>query len=337
MKPYSVPAPLSGWIAEWLPPSRCPLRLVRAGGGMVLLRRRVAHHICGKPGICSGGFHKLLPTSPGIAFVGTMIFYPLRLAGYSLLSIGVINLFSRYVFGLELVKSIPGRLSIVNSLIDFVPWLLLSLALIFLEGNRSRRSREHLPVQLLHRLLLPLLVGYLLLVPLMIRDAIGYNRSVQSEISSQLKNYRNGTRQLLDQVAPLSTPLAVAQVVQRYPSIAMAVLPTETASQVKAKLAKALSDGEARLMTRLDDQRRARLEGMFQRTIASIFVALVAAAGLAGLRRQNLAAIRESGHMVAEYFAQDLLIDRSSWGGLRGSHDPQSPGKPPFLKKWLAR
>jgi hypothetical protein len=266
-----------------------------------------------------------------------MIFYPLRLAGYSILSIAVINLFSRYVFGLELVKSIPGRLSIANSLVDFVPWLLLSLALIFLEGNRSRRIREHLPVQLLHRLLLPLLVGYLLLVPLMIRDAIGFNSTVQSEISGQLKIYRNGTRQLLDQVAPLNTPLAIAQVVQRYPSIAMTVDPTETASQLKARLAQALSNGEARLMTRLDDQRRTRLEGLFQRTIASIFVALVAAAGLAGLRRQNLAAIRASGHMVGEYFAQDLLIDRSSQGGLRGSFDPKFPGKLPFLKKWLAR
>jgi hypothetical protein len=266
-----------------------------------------------------------------------MIFYPLRLAGYSILSIAVINLFSRYVFGLELVKSIPGRLSIANSLIDFVPWLLLSLALIFLEGNRSRRSREHLPVQLLHRLLLPLFVGYLLLVPLMIRDAIGYNSTVQSEISGQLKIYRNGTRQLLDQVAPLSTPLAIAQVVQRYPSIAMTVDPTETASQLKARLAQALSNGEARLMTRLDDQRRTRLEGLFQRTIASIFVALAAAAGLAGLRRQNLAAIRASGHMVGEYFGQDLLIDRSSQGGLRGSFDPKFPGIPPFFKKWLAR
>jgi hypothetical protein len=266
-----------------------------------------------------------------------MIFYPLRLAGYSILSIAVINLFSLYVFGLELVKSIPGRLSIANSLVDFVPWLLLSLALIFLEGNRSRRIREHLPVQLLHRLLLPLLVGYLLLVPLMIRDAIGFNSTVQSEISGQLKIYRNGTRQLLDQVAPLSTPLAIAQVVQRYPSIAMTVDPTETASQLKARLAQALSNGEARLMTRLDDQRRTRLEGLFQRTIASIFVALVAAAGLAGLRRQNLAAIRASGHRVGEYFAQDLLIDRSSQGGLRGSFDPKFPGKLPFLKKWLAR
>jgi len=264
-----------------------------------------------------------------------MIFYPLRLAGYSILSIGVINLFSRYVFGLELVKSIPGRLSIANSLIVFAPWLLLSLALIFLEGNRSRHSREHLPVQLLHRLLLPVLVAYLLLVPLMIRDAIGFINTVQSEISSQLKSYRNGTRQLLDQVAPLSTPLAVARVVQRYPSIAMTVVPTETATQVKAKLAQALSNGEARLMTRLDDQRRTRLEGLFQRTIASIFVALVAAAGLAGLRRQNLAAIRASGHMVAEYFAQDLLIDRPSRRGRSGSFDPKSPSEPPYLEQLL--
>jgi hypothetical protein len=180
-------------------------------------------------------------------------------------------------------------------------------------------------------------VGYLLLVPLMIRDAIGFNSTVQSEISGQLKIYRNGTRQLLDQVAPLSTPLAIAQVVQRYPSISITVDPTETASQLKARLAQALSNGEARLMTRLDDQRRTRLEGLFQRTIASIFVALVAAAGLAGLRRQNLSAIRASGHMVGEYFAQDLLIDRSSQGGLRGSFDPKFPGKLPFLKKWLAR
>lgn len=266
-----------------------------------------------------------------------MIFYPLRLSGYSILSIGVINLFSRYVFGLELVKSIPGRLSIANSIIAFAPWLLLSLALIFLEGNRSRRSLEHLPVQLLHRLLLPLFVGYLLLVPLMIRDAIGFNNTVQSEISGQLQIYRKGTRQLLDQVAPLSTPLAVARVVQRYPSIAMTVVPTETATQVKVKLAQALSNGEARLMTRLDDQRRSRLEGLFQRTIASIFVALVTAAGLAGLRRQNLVAIRASGHMVGEYFAQDLLIDRSSRRGLRGYFDPKSPGKPSARKKSLVR
>jgi len=264
-----------------------------------------------------------------------MVFFPLRLAGYGLLAIGAINLLFRNILSPDLLRSDIGRLSIANGLIAFVPWLLLSLALIFLQGNRARRSREQVPVQLLHRLLLPLLVGYLLLVPLMIRDAVGYDRAVQSDIAGQLQLYRNGTRQLLDQVAPLSTPVAVARVVQRYPSISMAFDPTETASQVKNKLAQALSNGEARLRTRLDNQRRSRLEGLFQRTIASTFVALVAAAGLAGLRRQNLAAIRDSGHGVGEYFAQDLIQDRDSSVRLRGSFDPNSGENPAFPKEWI--
>jgi hypothetical protein len=264
-----------------------------------------------------------------------MIFFPLRLAGYGLLTIGVVNLLFRGILSAELLRSVPGRLAITNGLIAFVPWLLLSLALIFLQGNRARRSREQLPVQLLHRLLLPLLVGYLLLVPLMIRDAVGYNRAVQTEIAGQLQLYRNGSRQLLDQVAPLGSPLAVARVVQRYPSISMAVDPTETASQVKDKLAQALRNGEARLRTRLDDQRRSRLEGLFQRTIASSFVALVAVAALAGLRRQNLAAIRESGHRVGEYFGQDLLSDLPASIRLRGSYHSAAGDNGAFPKEWM--
>jgi hypothetical protein len=264
-----------------------------------------------------------------------MIFFPLRLAGYALLAVGAINLSLLGILSPDLLKSVAGRLSIANGLTAFVPWLLLSLALIFLQGNRARRSREQWPVQLLHRLLLPLLVGYLLLVPLMIRDAVGYDRAVQSEIAAQLKLYRNGTRQLLDQVAPLSTPLAVAQVVQRYPSISMTIEPGETVSQVKNKLTQALNNGEARLRTRLDDQRRSRLEGLFQRTIASTFVALVAAAGLAGLRRQNLAAMRDSGHRVDDYFAQDLIYDGGSSVRLRGSFELKSVDNPAFPKEWI--
>lgn len=264
-----------------------------------------------------------------------MIFYPLRLAGYGLLSISVINLFARGVFGLDLVKSIPGRLSIANALIAFASWLLLSLALIFLQGNRARRSREQLPVQLLHRLLLPLLVGYLLLVPLMIRDAVGYNTTVQSQSADRVKLYRQGSSQLLDQVAPLNSPLAVARVLQRYPNIGIAVGPSTTASQVKVQLAEAMRNGEARLRTGLDDQRRSAMETLFQRTVASTFVALVAAAGLAGLRRQNLAAIRESGLRVGEYFAHDLLIDRPSVGRLRSPFHPESADNAAFPKQWL--
>lgn len=239
-----------------------------------------------------------------------MIFYPLRLAGYGLLAVGVINLSFLSIFSPSLWGAIPGRLSIANSLIAFVPWLLLSLALIFLQGNMARRSREYLPVQILHRLLLPLVVAYLLLVPLMISDALGFNRSVQSEMDGQLQLYRNGSQQLLNQVAPLNSPLSVARLIQRYPAISMAVAPSDTANQLKDRLAQELRNGEARLKTRLDDQRHSRLEGLFQRTLSGTFVAMVAAAGLAGLRHQNLAAIVQSGHNVGDYFAQDILSNR---------------------------
>jgi hypothetical protein len=264
-----------------------------------------------------------------------MTFYPLRLAGYGLLTIGVINLLFRGILSPDLLRSIPGRLAMANGLIAFVPWLLLSLALIFLQGNRARRSREQLPVQILHRLLMPLLVGYLLLVPLMIRDAVGYNRVVQSEIDGQLKLYRIGSSQLLNQVAPLSSPTAVARVVQRYPSISIAVDPKETAKQLKDKLAQALSNGEARLLTRLDDQRRSRLEGLFQRTIASTFVALVAAAALAGLRSQNLIAIRASGRRLGEYFGMDLLNEMALSMRQRSTLDPTDDDNPAFPKEWM--
>jgi hypothetical protein len=234
--------------------------------------------------------------------------FQLRLAGYGLLTIGAINLIFAGVLSPRLITTLQGRLSMANGLIGFVPWLLLSLALIFVQGNRKRLSREQLPMLLLHRLLLPIAIGYLLLVPLMVRDALGYNGSVQSEIKQELKNYRAGSNQLLEQVRPLTTPLAVARVLQRYPNISVTVDPADSAPQIKGKLAEALSMGQARLQNRLDEVRRTRLEGLFLRTMGSMGVALAAAFALFGLRRQNLAMIRDSGGQADAYFAADQLM-----------------------------
>lgn len=261
--------------------------------------------------------------------------YSLRLVGYGLLAIGTINLIARGTFTPAWLTTSPGRLEFANSLVSFAPWLLLSLALIFLQGNGSRRSKEPIPLSILHRLLFPLLIGYVLLVPLMIRDMIGFNSSVQGQISGQLSAYRDGSRRVLAEVRPLSTSLAVARVVQRYPSISIAFDPTESADALKRKLAVALANGQARLQTRLDDIRRSRLESLFVRTIASTAVALVTAAALAGLRRQNVAAIKASGHNVGSFFRADLLVDgqrglgRKAWGGGGG------PRHAVFSEEWL--
>ena len=80
-------------------------RLVRDGRGLgTVVVQGCAHPL--QPRGLPRFIHRLSKTSPGLVLFGTMIFYPLRLAGYGLLSIGVINLFGRGVFGLDLVKSI---------------------------------------------------------------------------------------------------------------------------------------------------------------------------------------------------------------------------------------
>jgi hypothetical protein len=232
--------------------------------------------------------------------------FQLRSAGYGLLSIGVVNLLLTGSLAPQLFNSAPGRLTMANSLIAFAPWLLLSLALIFLQGNRQRLSQEPLPMLLLHRLLLPIALGYLLLVPLMVRDGLGVNRSVQGQIGQEVRRFRTASERLLAEVRPLTTPLAVARTLERYPNISIAIDPGDNAAQVKAKLAEALANGQARLENRLDEVRQSRLEGLFQRTLGAALVAVITATGLGALRRQNLDAIRQSGSEANLYFTRDL-------------------------------
>jgi len=233
-------------------------------------------------------------------------FFQLRSAGYGLLTIGAVNLILTGTLSPQLFSSLPGRLTMASGLIAFAPWLILSLALIFVQGNRERLSHEPLPMLLLHRLLLPIALGYLLLVPLMVRDGLSFNNTVQRQIQQEIKVYGQARQRLLEQVRPLATPLAVARALERYPNISIAIDANDSAAQVKAKLAESLANGQARLQSRLDDLRRSRLEGLFQRTLGSALVALVTATALTALRRQNLAAIQESGSNANLYFTSDL-------------------------------
>lgn len=215
----------------------------------------------------------------------------LRLAGFGLLAIGVINLLLRSSLSSSSFTTPQARLALAQGLAAFAPWLLLALALVFVQGNRQRRSRESLPITLLHRLLLPLVVGYLLLVPLMVRDAIGYNRAVESQIERQVALYRTGSSRVQEQIRSLRSPLEVARTLQQYPNISVVADPADTAEGLKRKLADALRVGEGQLRGRLDELRRNNLEGLAQRILQSSLVCLVAAAGLAVLRQQNLALI----------------------------------------------
>ena len=233
--------------------------------------------------------------------------FQLRLAGYGLLLIGLVNLLLQAGLSAGAIASTPGRLTLAHGLAGFAPWLLLSLALIFVQGNRQRRGREGLALTLLHRLLLPLVVAYLLLIPLMVRDAIGLQRAVAGQIESRVAEYRTGSSRLQDRVRGLGTALEVVRVLQRYPNISVVADPVDTAPVLRQKLAEALRNGEAQLRGRLEDLSHSRSEGLAQRTLQSALVCLVVAAGLAVLRLQNLALMQRSGHRPGSYFSQDQL------------------------------
>lgn len=233
--------------------------------------------------------------------------FQLRLAGYGLLLIGLVNLLMQAGLSAGSLTSNAGRLALAHGLAGFAPWLLLSLALIFVQGNRQRRHSEGLPLTLLHRLLLPLVVGYLLLIPLMVRDAIAYQRSVQGQIENRVAVYRSGSSQLEQRVRPLQSAQEVVRVLQRYPNIVVTTDPSDSATVIRQRLGEALRNGESQLRGRLEDLNRSRGEGLAMRTFQSGLVCLVAAAGLAVLRLQNLSLVLSSGHRIGSYFGQDPL------------------------------
>lgn len=241
--------------------------------------------------------------------------YQLRLAGYGLLAIGLINLLIRAGFSAASIGSAAGRLSLAHNLAGFTPWLLLSLALIFVQGNRRRRQEESLPLLLLHRLLLPLVLGYLLLVPLMVRDAIGFHRGLQGQIEGQVAQFRDGSSRLERRIKPLASSAEVVRVLRQYPNITVSAESADSADSLRRKLGEALRVGEAQLRGRLEDLRRQRGEGLAQRTLQSGLICLVAAGGLAVLRLQNLTQVHRSGHRLAHYFSQDLVPQERRRGG----------------------
>lgn len=233
--------------------------------------------------------------------------FPLRLAGYGLLLIGLVNLLLQARFSADSLGSPVGRLGLAHGLAGFAPWLLLSLALIFVQGNRQRRAGESLPLTLLQRLLLPLVLGYLLLIPLMVRDAIAFQRGVQGQIENRVALYRSGSRQLQERVRPLGSAPEVVRLLQRYPNITLVADPADSAATLRSKLSEALSVGEAQLRGRLETLQRNRSEGLAVRTLQSALICLVTATGLAALRLQNLTQVQRSGHRLGLYFSQDPL------------------------------
>lgn len=111
------------------------------------------------------------------------------------------------------------RLGLASTLTEAAPFLLVSLAMIFAGGNASRRRLEVEALVVLQRLLLPLVIGYARLAPLVITDAFRAYRGADHQGAAQLQQSRQFRKQVVDAVEPTTSAAELVQVLRRFPQI----------------------------------------------------------------------------------------------------------------------
>jgi len=189
----------------------------------------------------------------------------LRLAGYALILLLGIKLSPGFSWGSFTVP--VGRIGLATSLTEAAPFLLLGLGMIFAGGNLSRRRVEVEVLVALQRLLLPLVIGYALLVPLVVTDAFRAYQGADQEGAVQLQQARQFRKQVVDAVEPTTSPLELARALQKFPQIRSTINPSQPLETIKKSLFDSLDQAVASVENRQGNQLSGARAGLLQRTI----------------------------------------------------------------------
>ena len=268
-----------------------------------------------------------------------------RLAGYALILLLGVKLASALSWGAFTVPI--QRLGLASTFTEAAPFLLLALGLIFVGGNASRRRQEVPVLVLLQRLLLPLVIGYALLAPLVITDAFRAYRGADEQVAVQLQQARQFRRQVADAVKPTTTAAELAQALRQFPQIRSAINPSQPLEAIKKSLFDSLDKAVANLESRQGDQLSGARVGLVQRTIVTALLAVITAVFLQLMREQNLMKISQRKMTLQPYFSAHLFEpiravapparsqsspgSPGSWGWIDSifRHDPNKPRRPP--------
>jgi hypothetical protein len=180
--------------------------------------------------------------------------------------------------------------------------------MIFAGGNGSRRRQEVPVLVVLQRLLLPLVIGYALLAPLVITDAYRAYRGADEQGSVQLQQARQFRRQVVDAIKPTTSPAELAQVLSKFPQIRSAINPSQPLDSIKKSLFDSLDKAVATLESRQGDQLSGARVGLVQRTIVTALLALISAIFVQLLREQNLVQMQNEKITPKHYFSKNLFV-----------------------------
>ena len=185
----------------------------------------------------------------------------------------------------------------------------------------------------LHRLLLPLVIGYALVAPLVITDAFRAYQGADEQGAVQLQQARQFRRQVVDAGKPTTSAAELAQLLRKFPQIRSAINPSQPLDSIKKSLFDSLDKAVATLESRQGDQLSGARGGLVQRTIVTALLALITANFLQLLREQNLLRISQRKVALQTCFSANLFEPLRAVVPTRSPTKAPGSGPPSFWQK----
>lgn len=282
------------------------------------------------PAGSESGLEPTITSVPSTA-AGASLSGSLRLVGYGLLLL----LAARIGTSLSpAMATVPlRRLELATLLSDTAPFLLIAIGLVFVGGNGQRRRFEVGPLLALKTLLFPLVLGYALLGPLVITDALRVYQGADQQSAARLEQAISFRKQVLEAIEPVTTIPQLVTALQKFPVINARINQSDSIDTIKKSLIGSLDRAVTDLQSQQGQQMSGARTGLVGRTVLTVLLTTITATFLNLLRRQVLEPIRASGLSTRAFFRADLVeplaSKRAAWASPASIPPRGAASKPP--------
>ena len=256
---------------------------------------------------------------------------PMRLVGYGLL----VLLAARLGTSLSpAMATVPlRRLDLATLFSDTAPFLLIAIGLVFVGGNGQRRRFEVAPLLILKALLFPLVLGYALLGPLVITDALRVYQGADQQGAAQLVQAIAFRKQVLEAIEPVTTIPQLVTALQKFPVINARINQSDPIDRLKQSLISTLDSAVTNLQSKRGQQISSARTRLVGRTVLNVLLTTITATFINLIRSQLLESIQSSGLAAREYFRADLVepltSKRAAWASSSAPPPPRPAGSTP--------
>jgi hypothetical protein len=191
-----------------------------------------------------------------------------RAVGYGLLVLTIFNI-ADLLIPISLMQPV-WELQTIGALVESVPIPLLSLALIFYQGNTSRWKSESLLLKIISWLSLVWGAVLLMLIPLIVSNTIRLNAQASERVSSDYSIQVTQIERFQDQLKS-----ATSEDLNGFLASQGISLDGQDLQQVKDEVSKRLAESRKQIQTQYEAERANRRNSLLKNAVKCISGALV--------------------------------------------------------------